>query len=81
MPKFETVKAGDVLYDVHRQKMGNTTMSRLGCWDVKVISVDAEAGTVLASWNGNPAQTYYRRSVEKWRRSKPKPKTGSMWGS
>ncbi len=70
--KFETVKAGDVLYDVHREKMGNTTMSRLACFEVRIISIDHEKGEAQASWNGNPAQTYYRSSFERLRRSKPK---------
>ena len=69
--KFETVKAGDILYDCHREKMGNTTMSALGVWRVRVVSVDATGAVV--SWNTNPARrvspsyfTSLRRFPPEW---------------
>lgn len=68
-----TVKAGDTLYDCHRYRMGNTSMTAMGTWNVKVTEVQ-ERG-VIASWNGNPAKFFGWRTVEKWRRSKPKPKS------
>jgi hypothetical protein len=63
--KFEKVKPGMVLYDNHRTKMGNTTMSRMGEWPVFVREIDAERQRALVSWNCNPAQWYDRRRVEK----------------
>ncbi len=42
MASFDRIKPGDVLYDVHRTKMGNTTMSRLDCWEVRVVSVEVQ---------------------------------------
>ena len=72
MPKFHTVKAGDILYDVHRERMGNTTMSRLGCWTVEVIDIDHEEGRATVRWNGNRPQTYFVRQIERLRRSIPK---------
>jgi hypothetical protein len=74
MPKFDTVKPGDVLYDVHRARMGNTTMSRLDYWAVYVESVDYDNYTAMCKWNGNPAQMYCKRRIERLRRSKPKAK-------
>jgi len=71
MPKFHTVKAGDVLWDVHREKMGNTTMSRLGAWQVRVISIDYENETAMCSWNTNPPRLYFKRGIERLRRTKP----------
>lgn len=69
--RFETVKAGDVLYDVHREKMGHTTMSRLGWWRVVVKSIDHAKGVAWCSWNGNPPRRYGRRELAKLRRSIP----------
>lgn len=76
MASFDRIKPGDVLYDVHREKMGNTTMSRLGCWEVRVISVDQEKRTAECSWNGNRPRTYYEANINRLRRSKPQRKDG-----
>lgn len=72
--KWHTVKVGDLLWDVHREKMGNTTMSRTGSWPVKIIEINHETGRAVASWNGNSPRPMYRSSVEKLRRSPHKPK-------
>jgi hypothetical protein len=75
----ELVKAGDVLYDVHKYKMGNTTMRATGCWDVRVLEViQPEEGdrrrlpTFRVSWNGNPPRIYGWNQIRKLRRSRPK---------
>jgi hypothetical protein len=70
--KWQTVKAGDVLYDARRTKMGNTTMSTLSVWEVRIIEIDHAAGAALVSWNGNPPKRYSSREVVRLRRSKPK---------
>ena len=74
MPKFETVKAGDQLWDVHRERMGNTAMSRTGSWPVRVIEINHEEGWALVSWNHNRPERRYRRQIERYRRSPYKPK-------
>lgn len=74
MVAFGTVKEGDVLYDVHRERAGNTAMTRLGCWEVKIISVDPKTKTAMASWNGNEARRYYEHDLKRLRRSRPKDK-------
>lgn len=71
MVAFATIKPGDVLYDVHRTKMGNTTRSRLGCWPVKVVEIDIEKRSAMCSWNGNPPTRYYERQLDRLRRSRP----------
>lgn len=71
MPKFETVKPGDELWDAHKYQAGNTTVLRWGNWRVRIISIDEDGGGVMADWNGNGAKWYSRRWVEKLRR-KPK---------
>lgn len=69
--KFEKLKPGMVVYDVHRHKLGNTTMSTVGVWKIRIVSVDHEAKRVTASWNGNAAKTFYYWEVEKWREKEP----------
>lgn len=69
MIKFERVKAGDELWDVHKERMGNTTAWRTGSWRVEVVSIDHQAGTAIVRWNGNAEQKYYRRQIERLRRS------------
>ena len=74
MPKFETIKPGDVLYSVTRGRAGNTTMRRTNVHAVHVISVDAERRCALVSWNGNPPKDWYEHALTKLRRSRPKAK-------
>ena len=69
--KFEKLTPGLVVYDVHRHKLGNTTMSTVGVWKVHIVSVDHEAKRVTASWNGNPAKTFFYGDAMKWREKKP----------
>jgi hypothetical protein len=72
MVAFHTVKPGDTLYECHREKMGNTTMSRMGCWPLKVLEV--HENHVVASWNGNPPRSFSRFNVKQWRRTPLKAK-------
>lgn len=70
--KFDKVKAGDVLYDVHRVRMGNTRTARLGCWTVKILEIDPDGAGAWVSWNGNSRERWTRRKIESLRRT-PKP--------
>jgi hypothetical protein len=63
--KFEKIKAGDVLYDVHSYRMGNTTLRSLGCWEVRVISVDPQLRNAVVSWNSNRPETWSERRLKK----------------
>lgn len=56
--KFEKIQPGMVLLDIHSQRVGNTMVRRLGCWEVYVKSVDAERRGAMCSWNGNRAEWY-----------------------
>lgn len=69
MVAFNTIKAGDTLWDCRKQKQGNTTTSRMACWTVKIIEVDTDSRRVFASWNGNPARWIPDRAVSKFRRT------------
>ena len=69
--KFEKIKPGMFVYDVGRQKLGNTTLSTVVVWGVNIVSVDDEKRTVEASWNHNLIRTYSEREYKKWRAEKP----------
>lgn len=75
---IKDLKAGDILYDVHRHKAGNTTMSVEGCWEVSVreVGVDEHGRHwALLAWNGNPPRyktydsTSYKRAPKEWIKS------------
>lgn len=67
----DLVKVGDILYDVHRHKMGNTTMSCLGCWTVRIIEIipNTYGNAYLVSWNGNRPEKWYADRIRRLRRS------------
>lgn len=69
--KLESLKPGMVVYDVGRTKMGNTTITTVSVWMVRIVSVDAERRTVVASWNTNRERTCYEHQWKKWRLKKP----------
>ena len=71
---FSTVKAGDILYSVSSGRAGNTSMSRVNVWPVRVISIDHEKGQAQCSCNNNPVRTYSRSQIERLRRTMPKAK-------
>jgi hypothetical protein len=74
MVAFNSIKAGDVLYDCHKQKMGNTTMTRMATFSVKVIEIDAAKRKALCSWNGNKPNWYSERDIKALRRTPKKAK-------
>ncbi len=61
------MNVGDVLYDVHREKMGRTDASREGCWEVRVKAVgkDERGHWADLSWNGNRVRRQYHRTKYK----------------
>ena len=71
MATIAKLKPGQILYDVHRTKMGNTTVSRLGCWPVEVVEVDPEGRWIVAKWNYNRPRKMYRSQVAKLKVRKP----------
>ncbi len=72
MVAFTALKAGDILYEVHRTRSAQARSSRTSCFTVKVIEVHDTH--VMASWNMNPPQRYSPRQVLRWRRTPPKAK-------
>lgn len=78
--KFEKIKAGDILFDVHSERMGNTTMRCQGIWEVRVISIDSGTRTAMVRWNSNSPQRYYERQLTRLRASEPKKLNGHFKG-
>ena len=77
----DTVQVGDVLWDCHKRRMGNTTVSEMSCWQVRVLEISEDRKTFQCSWNTNPARTYYRSQIAKLRRSPATKKvSGRQWG-
>ena len=63
--KFEKIEPAMVLLDIHREKMGNITMSEWGIWKVLVVAVDRAKRTARVSWNHNPQQIWDARRLER----------------
>ncbi len=70
--KIEKLAQGLTVYDVGRQKMGNTNMTTVCVWRVFIHSVDLEKRTVKASWNNNQICEYHESTWSKWRLKEPK---------
>ena len=71
--KFERIKPGMVLYDLHKERAGNTRLRRWGLWPVYIVSVDTEKRTARVHWNvkWNPEQTYTERQLKRLREHEP----------
>lgn len=67
--KFEKIKAGAVLFDVRRNT--GMTSNKWSTWPVKIISVDSESRTVVASWNHNKEEVMNEGRVTKFRAKRP----------
>lgn len=76
--KYERIKAGDVLYDVHSYYMGNTTVRSMGVWHVKVIALHPEDRTATVSWNGNRPERYYESDLKRLREKEPQMVRGAF---
>jgi hypothetical protein len=72
MVAFSTIKAGDILWQKVRQKMGNTSMSQDVVYQVTIEEVHEDYA--MARWNGNPATRWYERQITKLSRKKPERK-------
>jgi hypothetical protein len=75
--KFDTVKPGDVLYSVHRQKVGNVRgMTAMGSWPVEIVSIAEDGTGAMVRRSGRTVEKMSRRRVETLRRTPhtPRPK-------
>ena len=72
---IELLEVGDRLWEVRRQKLGNTTMSANAVFDVLVREIERDdqgrVRSALCSWNGNQPRPYYYGALSKLRTSYP----------
>lgn len=59
--KLEKLQAGLTVFEVRRIRGGIAT------YQIRIVSVNPEARTVLASWNNNSPREFRERSWAKWR--------------
>ncbi len=71
--KFEKIKVGDVLFDVHSYRMGNTAIRSVGVWPVRILELHPESRSATVSWNGNDhqPQRYFQRELGRLRAKEP----------
>lgn len=81
MASIRSLELGQILYEVARQKMGNTSIVRGVLYTVKIVDIDPEGKWVLASWNSNTPRRYNERQVRRWKIKKPAPKRTFVAGS
>lgn len=74
MATIAKLTPGQTLYELRRQKMGNTAVRRTACYEVRVIEVAGDGSHIIASWNGNAPRRYRESDVKKLRVKKPEPK-------
>jgi hypothetical protein len=72
MAAFSKLKVGDILWDYHSERAGNTTMRRWGNWPVRIIELYPERRAALASWNTNRPRIFYERELKRLRWTKGK---------
>jgi hypothetical protein len=77
MATLSKLKAGQIVYSVERQQMGNTSARRNALYEVRIVEI--RDGYVIASWNGNPPRSFNAKSIAKWKVKKPAPK-GEIFG-
>ena len=69
--KIKDLTPGQIVYDVHSECMGNTTMRSVGVWPIEIITVDPEGNWVEAGWNTNRPRRYYAGDVARWKAREP----------
>lgn len=70
--KFETIKAGDRLFDVRRATGRDRWLggSKWSTWTLEVLEVDVEKSRALVSWNTNrpewkPAKYFAQSNIRR----------------
>jgi hypothetical protein len=74
MAILKKLNPGQVVYEVRRETLGNTTLKTTRVTRIHILEVIRGEGTrghVIASWNGNKARPFYAAAVLKWHVNKP----------
>ena len=69
MAKLNKLTPGQILWDIQKHCMGNTTVRTTSLYKVKVLEVHEDHAVV--SWNGNAARKWSGSDVSKLRTKKP----------
>lgn len=69
--KFDSLNAGDTIYDLITIKMGNTTMRSKSVVSVQVLEIDKENRKVHIKWGNNPSRWVGESQLKRYRRKKP----------
>ena len=69
---LKKLKPGMIVYDVRKTTRLQSFNSKWSTYTVKIIEIDEENNRVLASWNGNKQEWYYKHSWSKWKLKIPK---------
>lgn len=78
MAAISRMKVGQVLWNLKRVRMGNTTVSITSCYPVRITEISESGGSVMASWNSNTPRRMGQGEVNRLRVNKPQPKRTIM---
>lgn len=67
MVAITALKVGDIVYSPERVKQGNTRLTKLIHYRVRITEVHDDY--VMASWNSNSPTRFGPRAISRWRRS------------
>jgi hypothetical protein len=82
MAILKNLRPNQVLYKVRKEKAGNTTMTRQVLDEIRIVSVDLEAGTAIASSFGSRKEhKYYEWQLKSWRVNEPQVKGRDILGN
>lgn len=70
--KFESIKPGMILLDIHKHTCGNSTVREWRALEVKIISVDEASRTAVVRWNHNKPETWAERRLKMLKTKKTK---------
>jgi hypothetical protein len=76
--KIEKLKVGQIVYNLERRGMGNTTLRTTSAFAIKITEVDPAGQWVMASWNFNSPRKFRAHEISKWREKKPIMHTGGF---
>jgi len=68
--KIEKLSEGQILYSAEKKGAGNTSMTTILVYRVRIKSIAEDKKSFMASWNGNTARKYSKVPTT-WKVKKP----------
>lgn len=68
--KFSQLEPGMIVYEVRKQRLGNTTARTHATFAIEIIERDLASQRVMIRWNGNAAR-WTNSGWTAWRKEKP----------